>query len=91
MLQDFSLKTAQNDIHSVGRIIIECLEPSTFLENGDSLISDGWDPVLIRFLESTKSCSIQELLRVSNTNHYSKPQLNRSARLPSTLSRTVLP
>ncbi|KAE8156467.1 kinase-like protein [Aspergillus tamarii] len=63
MLQDFSLKTAQNDIHSVGRIIIECLEPSTFLENGDSLISDGWDPVLIRFLESTKSCSIQELLR----------------------------
>lgn len=68
MLQEFSLKTAQNDIRSIGRIIIECLEPSTFLENGDSLISDSWDPVLIRFLESTKSGSIQELLWVSNTN-----------------------
>ncbi|KAK6810694.1 hypothetical protein RU639_013498 [Aspergillus parasiticus] len=63
MLQEFSSKTAQNDIRSIGRIIIECLEPSTFLENGDSLISDTWDPVLIRFLESTKSGSIQELLR----------------------------
>ncbi|KAE8399774.1 kinase-like protein [Aspergillus pseudonomiae] len=63
MLQALSSKTAQADIRSVGRIIIECLEPSTFLENGDSLISDSWDPVLVKFLESTKSDSIQELLR----------------------------
>jgi len=40
MLQNNDIRDSQSDIESVGKMIIECLKPSTFLRKVGSLVSD---------------------------------------------------
>ncbi|RJE18996.1 STYKc [Aspergillus sclerotialis] len=63
MLQNIGQDRAQNDIRSVGRMVIECLEPSTFYRKGESLTLGPWDPTLSKFVEHTKSWSIYDILQ----------------------------
>ena len=55
---------SQSDIEAVGQIILECLEPATFLRKGKSLLSNHWPPDLIDLVESTKSKSASALVKV---------------------------
>jgi hypothetical protein len=41
------------DVQALGQIILECLEPSTFLKEGKSLLKD-WHSHVSNFVESTK-------------------------------------
>ena len=54
---------SQTDIVGLGRIMIECLEPGTFIKQGEALEND-WDAVLMDFQKSTNSMSASELLEV---------------------------
>lgn len=63
MIQNRHVREAQVDIQCVGRMIIECLEPSTFLRMGDSLTSD-WVSDVAEFVECTKTQSATQLLKV---------------------------
>jgi hypothetical protein len=55
---------SQSDIKAVGQIVLECLEPATFLRKGKSLLSNHWPPDLIDFVESTKFKSASALVKV---------------------------
>ncbi|KAF7594870.1 hypothetical protein BBP40_007904 [Aspergillus hancockii] len=61
MLRNSDMKRCQDDIRSVGRLVIECLEPITFMRKSDSL-QGSWDPALVKFLESTETKQANELL-----------------------------
>lgn len=64
MLKGINHKEAQKDVHPLGLIINECLEPCIFLIEGDALVMDDWDPSLVKFQKSTKVKTAQELLQV---------------------------
>ncbi|KAJ5493675.1 hypothetical protein N7463_009762 [Penicillium fimorum] len=64
MLENKGISESQRDIEAVGGIIIECLEPSTFLRKGGSLISNDWGSDILNFVESTKSQSATKILKV---------------------------
>ena len=63
MLANRDIRESQEDVKAVGQIILECLEPSTFLRKGSSL-SNAWPTHVSDFVESTKSDSAQKLLKV---------------------------
>lgn len=62
MLNNKDTRKAQDDIKAVGQIVLECLEPSTFLRGGS--LSKAWNSQVSNFMESTKSDSAQKLLKV---------------------------
>lgn len=62
MLNNKDTREAQDDIKAVGQIILECLEPSTFLRGGS--LSNSWNSQVSSFMELTKSDSVQKLLKV---------------------------
>lgn len=68
MLENKGISESQRDIEAVGGIIIECLEPSTFLRKGGSLISNDWGSDILNFVESTKSQSATKILKVQISN-----------------------
>lgn len=63
MLQRISQDKAQEDIRSVGRMVIQCLEPGTSLKKGESLRLGSWDPALTKFVEHTKSKPIEVITK----------------------------
>lgn len=63
MLANKDTKESQSDVKAIGQIVLECLEPSTFLQNGCSLLNT-WPHHVSHFVESTKSNSAQKLLKV---------------------------
>ncbi|PYI33117.1 kinase-like protein [Aspergillus indologenus CBS 114.80] len=63
ILHSQDLELHQDDIRSIGTMIIECLEPQTSLQKEDCLRSKTWDPKLINFIEATKQRSAQYLLK----------------------------
>ncbi|KAF3394007.1 hypothetical protein F1880_005511 [Penicillium rolfsii] len=63
MLQKSGSSVLQEDLKSMGKIIIECLEPATFLKQESSLKSKSWESDIVDFIESTKSKSAQFLLQ----------------------------
>lgn len=63
MLANEAIRESQSDIKAIGQIVLECLEPSTFLQKGYSLLNT-WPPKVSHFVKSTKSDSAQELLKV---------------------------
>lgn len=69
MLKGIDRKEAQNDVRSLGQIIIECLEPSTSLGKGDTLVMNNWDSALVKFQISTKTKAAQDLLQVHFSRH----------------------
>lgn len=69
MLKGIDHKEAQNDVWSLGQIMIECLEPSTSLEKGDALVMSDWDPALVKLQISTKTKAAQDLLQVGVSRH----------------------
>jgi hypothetical protein len=64
MLRQLDCKKSQEDARSLGQMVIECLEPTTFLRKGESLTLDSWDPMLSIFVNHTKSKSVHELIEV---------------------------
>jgi hypothetical protein len=64
MLQEVGQKSAQDDTREVGKLILMCLEPGTFLKKCDDLQED-WNPDLISFHTLTKTKSATELLQVN--------------------------
>ncbi|KAH8424210.1 uncharacterized protein LDX57_001967 [Aspergillus melleus] len=70
MLQRISQDNAQEDIRSVGRMVIQCLEPVTSLKKGESLRLGPWDPALTKFVEHTKSNPIEVITKVTRTFKY---------------------
>ena len=69
MLKDIDCKEAQNDVQSLGQIIIECLKSSTSLGKGDTLVMNNWDSALVKFQISTKIKAAQDLLQVCFSRH----------------------
>lgn len=65
MLQKRGSREAQEDLKDMGKIVLECLEPDTFLHKGSFLKSQSWESVVVDFVESTKCKSAQFLLQVS--------------------------
>ena len=65
MLQKSGFRDVQEDLKYVGKIILECLEPATFLKKESSLKSKSWESDVVGFVESTKCKSAQFLLQVS--------------------------
>lgn len=65
MLQKSGSSDVQEDLKDVGKIILECLEPATFLKQESSLKSKSWEADIVDFVESTKCKSAQFLLQVS--------------------------
>ncbi len=63
MLKCMDREKFQNDIYSLGAIIVDCLEPGTALQNGEVLTFD-WDNVLDEFQKLTKTKTAKELLEV---------------------------
>lgn len=63
MIENKDATKDERDVEAVGIIIIECLEPSTFLRKGVSLVS-SWGSDVSNFVESTKSQSATEMLKV---------------------------
>ena len=53
MLENRDTRDSQEDVQALGQIILECLEPSTFLKEGKSLLKD-WHSHVSNFVESTK-------------------------------------
>lgn len=70
MLQKIGQEKAQEDIRSVGRMVVECLEPSTFLKKGESLSLGPWDTALTKFVEHTKSKPIEVITKVTVASKY---------------------
>ena len=54
----------QDDIKSLGQIILECLEPSAILQEKPSLTEANWDPALVNFYKGTKTKPAHQLLEV---------------------------
>ena len=69
MLKGIDHKEAQNDVQSLGQIIIECLKPSTSLGKGDTLVMNNWDSALVKFQISTKTKAAWDLLQVHFSRH----------------------
>lgn len=69
MLKGIDCKEAQNDVQSLGQIMIECLESSTFLGKEITLVTSNWDPALVKFQLSTKTKTAQVLLQVGFSRH----------------------
>ena len=69
MLKGIDHKEAQNDVQSLGQIIIECLKPSTSLGKGDTLVMNNWDSTLVKFQISTKTKAAWDLLQVHFSRH----------------------
>jgi tRNA1(Val) A37 N6-methylase TrmN6 len=65
MLQKSGSREVQEDLKDMGKIILECLEPATFLKQESSLKSKSWESDIVEFVESTKRKSAQFLLQVS--------------------------
>lgn len=63
MLKNKEITERNPDVDALGMILIECLEPSTFLRKGASLTSD-WGSGVPEFVELTKSQSAAMLLKV---------------------------
>ncbi|EEH20211.1 serine/threonine protein kinase [Paracoccidioides brasiliensis Pb03] len=63
MIKGSNSGTAQSDVESLGRIIVECLEPGTAARHGDALVLDTWDIGLREFQALTKKKTAKELLK----------------------------
>lgn len=63
MLRGAGQKTAQDDTWGVGKLMLMCLEPGTFLKKCEDL-KEEWNPDLIAFHTLTKTKSATELLQV---------------------------
>jgi hypothetical protein len=64
MLSNRDLKDSQRDVEAVGHMVLECLEPSTFLRKGNSLVAKTWPSDVLDFVEATKTKSATEILQV---------------------------
>lgn len=74
MLENRDTRDSQEDVQALGQIIVECLEPSTFLKEGKSLLKD-WHSHVSNFVESTKSDSAKKLMKVWSLNSMKFPGL----------------
>lgn len=63
MLENTSINESQKDLEAIGNIIIECLEPITFLRDGRSLLSD-WGSDVSDFVECTKTKPVEVIIKV---------------------------
>ncbi|KAL2368813.1 hypothetical protein RJ035_004100 [Blastomyces gilchristii] len=63
MLRETNPGTAQSDLQSLGQIIVECLEPETASQHGNTLAHDNWGTDLREFQSLTKRKTAKELLR----------------------------
>lgn len=55
----------RSDIRSLGRMMVECLEPRMALRNNNCLVNTKCDPVLLEFQTFTAEKTAAELLKVS--------------------------
>lgn len=67
MLDNRDRTDSQGDVKAVGQIVLECLEPSTFLRKGISLVNT-WPSQASDFVESTKSDSAKRVLKVQSSS-----------------------
>ena len=74
MLENRDTRDSQEDVQALGQIILECLEPSTFLKEGKSLLKD-WQSHISNFVESTKLDSAKKLMKVWSLNSIEFPGL----------------
>lgn len=63
MLREAGQKSAQDDTWGVGKLIVMCLEPGTFLTKCEDL-QENWNSDLIAFQKLTRTKSTTELLQV---------------------------
>lgn len=84
MLREAGQRRTQDDTWGVGKLILMCLEPGTFLKNCEDLEED-WNSDLIAFHKLTKIKPVSELLQVfSSFPSGSRNDIYKANKHPST-------
>lgn len=96
MLRETGQKSALDDTWGVGKLILICLEPGSYLKQCEDLQED-WNSDLIAFQKATKTKSATELLQVILSSPLAIGTIvftkltNISARLFEALTRSKMP